>query len=284
MRHKIALIAAMLLVPAIAHADGSKDQYHFFNPTPVEKMRPMSTDRPDRTESAYSLDAGHFMLESDIVAYSRNDDRVGGNRQNSKTLGFAINNYKFGLTNNSEIQFIVESYQHSTVSDQSAGTRRTNQGFGDITVRFKHNIMGNDDGKLAIALMPYAKLPTNNDDLGNDSIEGGFLLPVAYELGGGYALGFMTGFEYNKDDGDSGYHPAYLNSIVLDKAITSELTGYVELYTIRSTAPGSQWKNTLDLGMTYMVTPDLQLDAGINIGISDAADDYNPFLGVSYRY
>jgi hypothetical protein len=31
----------------------------------------MSTDRPDKTETAYTMDAGHFQMEMDLVTYGR---------------------------------------------------------------------------------------------------------------------------------------------------------------------------------------------------------------------
>jgi hypothetical protein len=48
--------------PAAVAATGPADKSAFslFNPTPRELMREMSTDRPDTTESPYTVDAGHF--------------------------------------------------------------------------------------------------------------------------------------------------------------------------------------------------------------------------------
>jgi len=40
----------------------------------------------------------------------------------------------------------------------------------------------------------------------------------------------------------------------------------------------------VDFGLTYALTKNIQLDAGINIGITRAADDWNPFVGVSWRF
>ncbi|WP_375396658.1 hypothetical protein [uncultured Sphingomonas sp.] len=37
-----------------------KSQYTLFDPTPRAAMRPFSTDRPDTTESPYTVDAGIF--------------------------------------------------------------------------------------------------------------------------------------------------------------------------------------------------------------------------------
>jgi hypothetical protein len=39
-----------------------------------------------------------------------------------------------------------------------------------------------------------------------------------------------------------------------------------------------------DLGFTYGLTGNIQLDAGCNFGITESAKDYNPFVGVTFRF
>src|SRR6266436_4230281 len=51
-----------------------KAAYHLFNPTPREYLREMVADRPDKTESPYTVDAGHFQVETDLVSYTRDHD------------------------------------------------------------------------------------------------------------------------------------------------------------------------------------------------------------------
>jgi Putative MetA-pathway of phenol degradation len=41
---------------------------------------------------------------------------------------------------------------------------------------------------------------------------------------------------------------------------------------------------TLDLGLTYALTRNVQFDARLNLGITRAAPDVNPFVGVSFRF
>ena len=43
-----------------------------------QAVRPLSTDRPDTTESTHTVDAGHFQIESDLVAFSHDRDTGGG--------------------------------------------------------------------------------------------------------------------------------------------------------------------------------------------------------------
>ena len=48
-----------------------KRAYTLFKPVPKVLMRSLSTDRPDATESAYSVDAGHFQVETDVLRLGR---------------------------------------------------------------------------------------------------------------------------------------------------------------------------------------------------------------------
>lgn len=40
----------------------------------------------------------------------------------------------------------------------------------------------------------------------------------------------------------------------------------------------------IKLGLTYAVSDNIQLDADVNLGLTDAADDLNVFVGVSGRF
>ncbi|HEY2952117.1 MAG TPA: transporter, partial [Verrucomicrobiae bacterium] len=62
------------------------------------------------------------------------------------------------------------------------------------------------------------------------------------------------------------------------------LAGYVEFFSLVSSETGSDWIGTVDLGFTYALSDNIQLDGGVNIGVTRSADDINPFLGVSWRF
>jgi long-subunit fatty acid transport protein len=40
----------------------------------------------------------------------------------------------------------------------------------------------------------------------------------------------------------------------------------------------------LATGFTYKLNKNLQLDAGVNVGVTSAADRINPFVGLSRRF
>jgi hypothetical protein len=259
-----------------------KSQFHLFNPTPSQYLREMSTDRPDKTESAYTVDAGHFQLEMDLVSYARDEERIGGTTSKVDAWAVAPINLKIGLCNQADLQLILQTYNDVRV--RSGGVTQTLRGYGDTLVRIKWNFWGNDGGPTAMAAMPYVKLPTSQDDLGNNSVEGGLILPFAASLPWGFGLGVMTQFDAARDEGGDGHHAEFINSITLSHDIAGKLGGYVEFFSLVRAENRSDWAGTFDMGLTYGLTESIQLDTGVNIGVTKAANDVNPFLGLSWRF
>src|SRR5688572_31905736 len=109
-------VIGLMCAVALGNED-PKDQFTLFNPTPPALMREMSTDRPDKTESPYTVDAGHVQVEMDVVTYSY--DRYNPERadQRVQTLGVGITNWKLGLTNDIDFQLVTESFVWQRVED-----------------------------------------------------------------------------------------------------------------------------------------------------------------------
>ncbi len=261
-----------------------KSGYHLFHQTPGDTLRELSTDRPDKTESPYTVDAGHFQIEMDLVSYARDHDTANGADTVVDAFAVAPVNLKVGLFNNVDLQLVLDTYNHVTTRDRQAGTTERQSGFGDITVRLKKNFWGNDGGKTAFAMMPFIKAPTNQDGLGNRSVEGGIILPLAVELPLGWGMGLMTEFDFLRNDENSGYHTTFVNTATFSHDIIGNLGGYVEFFSEVSSQRDTPWIGTVDLGLTYGLTENIQLDAGVNLGVTKSADDYNPFIGVSVRF
>jgi hypothetical protein len=283
---EVSFLPVYLAIAATAFAADApldKSQYNLFNPTPPQWLREMSTDRPDKTESPYTVDAGHFQIEMDLVNYSYDKHNPRRDGTIVRTWGIAPVNLKVGLLNNLDLQLVLQPHTYVHTSDPAAGVSKR-RGFGDITTRVKWNLWGNDGGETAFALMPYLKLPTNQDQLGNRSVEGGLIAPLAVELPAGWGMVLMTQFDVVRNEASSGYHPEFVNSVSFSHDLIGDLGGYVEFFSKVSTERGSAWEGTVDLGLTYALTKNVQLDAGINFGLTRAADDFNPFIGLSWRF
>ena len=240
----------------------------------------LTPDRPDKTESPYTVDAGHFQLEMDFANYTY--DQSDGTT--TKAWNVAPVNLKAGLCNNVDVQFVFDNYLHVRTDDRVAGTSATQSGVGDFTTRLKINLWGDDGGQTAFGLLPFVKFPTSTDSLGNNAVEGGIVFPLAVKLPHGFDLGLETAVSCLRDDNDSSYHADFINSITCDHAIIGKLSGYLEFFSDLSTESHAGWIGTVDAGLEFLVTENVQLDCGCNFGVTRAADDFNPFAGITVRF
>jgi len=269
-----------------AEPRADKSGYHLFKPVPKDLMRELSTDRPDKTESAYTVDAGHFQIESDLFAFERDRNNPEHDGTRVDAYSFAATNFKMGLTNSIDIQFVFEPHTISKTrarDEDGVVFHETQQGFGDLTVRTKFNLFGNDAGGKALALMPFVTFPTNQDELGTEGVEFGLIIPYNMDLPFGWAMGVMTEVDAVRDEEDNGYDADFVNTITFGHDIIGNLGGYLEFASVVHSS-GSPWEGTLDAGFTYGFTDDIQLDWGCNFGVTRSAPDVNPFLGLTVRW
>jgi hypothetical protein len=255
-----------------------KSGYNLFNPVPDDLMRDLSPDRPDETESPYTVDAGHYQWEMDFANFTY--DKSGGTTTKAWDAGDF--NLKAGLLNNVDLQFMYDNYLNVWTRGPS-GHAATESGFGDLTTRLKVNLWGDDGGQTAFALLPYVKIPTATGGLGNGAVEGGMILPFAVSLPHDFDLSMETAAGLMKN-ADAGYHEEFIASASLDHPIIGKLSGYLEFFSNFTTESHSGWVGTVDTGLEYMVTKNIQLDANCFFGVTPAAPDINPFAGITVRF
>ncbi|HMP82621.1 MAG TPA: transporter [Verrucomicrobiota bacterium] len=265
-------------------AAADKDQFTLFNPTPRDLMRPMSTDRPDLTESPFTVDAGHFQIELDAINYAYDCPDSGNDRVRTDSYSVASVNLKLGLLNRLDLQLLLAPWNYVRTEDKTAGSVHKQCGFGDITARLKFNLWGNDGGNTTLALMPFVTFPTSDDGVGNSEMAGGIIVPFAMELPAGWGMGAMTEVDFVEDSDGNGHHAEFINTITFGRDIVDALAGYVEFFSAVSVESDSDWIGSVNFGFTYALSEDMQLDAGLNIGVTRSADDLNPFAGFSWRY
>jgi hypothetical protein len=237
-------------------------------------MREMSTDRPDATESPYTVDAGHVQIEMSLIEFSREDN---GPREDA--YAYAPINLKLGLLNTLDAQLILAPYERSQVEDDEDSS-----GFGDTQLRVKWNLWGNDSGDTALALMPYVKFPTGDDSITNDHVEGGLIVPFALALPAEFSLGLMAEFDIVREEADEGYELDFVHSAVLGRDLVGPVGAYAEYFGIAGTDAATDYRAFFNTGLTIAVTPDVQLDTGVQIGLTEDAEDLGVFVGVSFRY
>jgi hypothetical protein len=286
MRHALlpatmGLVAVLMVATVDASAD-DKDQYTLFNPTPVDKMRDFSTDRPTKSNVPYTVDAGHFQYEGDIFIYSHDNTSTPDTSFTSWVIGNPT--FKLGLLNNVDFEVNFSAYNNIQAMTRSTGVAAGVGGFGDTFTRFKWNLFGNEGGGPAFALIPYAKWPTAPQGIGNRFVEGGLIAPLAVPLPGGFTTILMGEMDILKNPNDAGHHVNFPALINLNRQIVPNLTGYAEIYANWSTSPDVRDIYTLDFALAWTPKPNFQLDIGINIGLVSAAIPYQIYMGIAQRF
>jgi hypothetical protein len=288
MKTLLALLTTLLLAsPILAQETQStqstqpdKSAYSLINPTPRDQMREMNTDRPDKTESPYTVDAGHFQAVISFIDFTYSNPSPGNTTNTYKVLP---SNLKVGLFDNVDFQFVFEPYDNQS-STNPPGPNNQAQGFGDIQLRGKINLWGNDQGSTAFGLMPFIQLPSGTGDLSNDHVEGGLIIPLAINITSVWDIGLMAQFNAVRNNTNTSYGGEFVHTLTNGFDLTDKLGLYLEYAGIYSVETGNNYQGTVDIGFTYGLTDNIQFDIGTNLGVTPAADAVNVFAGISIRY
>jgi len=253
-----------------------KQRYNLFHPTPKDSLRSFDPDRPNVTESPYTVDAGHFQYEADFVRYQFKTTE----ESRKRALLYNYFNVKLGLTNSLAVQLLVQTYARQHSLQFSDNKRSTDAGFGDLTLRLKKNFLG-DDGNVSLAVIPYLTFPTNHYEE-NTKYEGGIIIPVMFKLKNDWQLSTQVEGDRLKDDTGEGLHNQLLQSVNISHPIFSKnLNAFLETY-YEYNLKEHNMNNYADAALQYQVSSSLMFDIGFNYGIQKAAD-HALFAGIAFR-
>jgi len=229
------------------------------------EVRDFAPDRPSRSDSPITVARGFFQLETDFASYTDAGDQL-------QTLDPTI---KYGISDrvDGEVQLggLVTQAGHQ-------------ESFGDVVIRLKLSLLGDDGGGTAIALIPYVKAPTARQPVGNGQVEGGVNAPILFSLPYDVGLTVEPEIAVLKNALNTGRQVSFTGIINAGHRIVGDLNGFVEVYgqayADRATAP----QVTFDTGLSYAVMKTLQLDLGASVGLNHATPGVNLYSGVAVRF
>jgi hypothetical protein len=267
----------------------NKWQYTLFNPVPTDQMRGMDTDRPDKTNTPHTLDAGHFLIEAGIVDYTFNHDRYYTADSRVETAGFGLFNFRLGLTNNVEVDLAYNAEQFLRATDNIAHQSTRQNGIGDTTIGSKINLWGNDgtDDVLwgtALGIQPQLKIPTARQSIGNGHAELTVSIPFLITLPGQAHLGLQPTIGWQRNTTNDGDVTGWQNTIALDRVFFDRFDPYIEYWAYVSTERHVIAQQTLDVGLTVAITDNLVWDAAVNFGLNRPSTQLECTTGVSVRF
>jgi Putative MetA-pathway of phenol degradation len=274
-------------VPAAAEQDAGAPAdpraFSLFNPVPDADLRPLCTDRPSKSSAPCTVDAGHLQIESDL--FNVTVDRTGG----ATTDTYLITNptLKLGILKTVDVEVNMVPFEIVTVTDHATGVRSQESGVGDLLLKLKWNLIGDDGGNFSIALFPYLKAPTAKVGIGNGSVEGGVIVPINFSLPAKWSLSINAELDSLKNILNDSHHFNTSSTVSLNKSVSDTVTLSGEIWTDTNFDPQSTTTQfSADLGIAWIPRrrPNLQLDGGLNVGLNNVTPGVQTYVGVSRRF
>ena len=237
-----------------------------------EAIPELITDRPDQTESSTLVPFKSLQIETGFVMENDKSDF-------SKKTSFAYNTtlLRYGLFKNMELRLGLE-YLGEKIEIKNPNTLNSYRGLSPLYIGFKTKIAEENGWMPEIAFLGAMILPFTADKAFKPSHPAADMrFSFAHTLSDRFSLGYNIGAEW---DGESA-NPSYFYSISLGIKIIDKLGMFIESYGLLH--KGSNNEHIADMGFTYLILPNLQLDISGGIGLNDEAIDNFISAGLSIR-
>ena len=237
--------------------------------------------RAQVTETPATVEPGKFFVRMDAVTVGVNRDKTEPMRYTA--LGLASSILSIGMTQNVDVQvgaqfFVRETFQFG------GGARNSRSGWGDTSVRAKWRFWSDSTLGASAAVIPYVKLPSKTTGVGNNHVEGGFIVPWAMKLALGTEVGAMGQWELKRNDANNGYDSRWFASAFVRQALVAGFGAYGETTVEANSASSSRFVGTLGGGATYDFSKFLQFDYGVSRGLGGRATDWINVLRLRWSF
>ncbi len=258
------------------------DGWAWWNPAPLTE--PIVTDRPDFTESTSTVPRGHVQLEG---GYTFTYDREKGARSRSHTAPELL--FRVGLLDDFELRVGWEGY--TWTNDKHPGETRVgrpitiddwSQGGADQYVGFKWKLLDQKGLRPDFAIIPAIAVPTGGGGFSSGDVDPEIKLAWGYDLTDRLGLAGNLNFGLPTDEGERFFQTGA--SVSVAYALLDDVGSYFEYYGFYPNARDADCAHTLNTGLTWQITPNLQLDWRIGGGLNEEADDFFTGLGFAIRF
>ena len=243
-----------------------------FLPIFAQQERPeLITDRPDATEAPSVVVRGALQIESGALFTSFEDDVL---QTNTTTYNTTL--LRFGLLENLELRlgwdFVEQRNKLSTAQEEVI-----QNGLSPLLLGMKVNITQEKGWLPTIGLIGHLFLPfTASDDFKPQNTGVDFRFAFDHTLSESSSIAYNLGAQWEADTPGA----AYIYTLAYGYSLTDSFGLYAELYgdMPENNSANHYW----DAGLTYLVLPNLQLDATVGTSITEG-QDVLVSAGFSYR-
>ena len=225
----------------------------------VQGQETIVSDRPDQTEASVTIPHRSFQIETGF----------GFNFTNQKTSFSAPNTlFRYGLFPFLELRLFNEIL----VEKQTSLIK--NSGISDLQVGVKVQVFKKEDNKTSVALLSHLITPSGSTQLSEHAWGNTSRILITHQFNDKTALGYNVGYTFlNSTKGD------LVLTLSCAHAVTSKFGLFAEVY-----GDWIEFDKAIvngDAGFTYLIKPNLQLDASYGLGFSQRMNFAS--LGLSWN-
>jgi hypothetical protein len=247
----LTLIACALTLPAVA--------------APEE---PLVGDRPDFTESALTIAPGRAQFEAGIT------DARGGDREVTDVGEVLV---RVGLARRTEARIFLGSWV------DLSGPEGEDTGARNAALGVKQGLLTGEGARPQLALLASATLPTGSEDLAARQVQPSLTVAAEWDLSERFGLGTNLGWaSLYVNERDDRFDSVWL-SASLGFSASDRLGLFLEGFGFQREEIDGDARAYADLGATYLITADFQLDIRYGRGFNGVDDEWFAGGGVVWR-
>ena len=232
---------------------------------PAQFGNQLESDRPDFTDSASTITPGHLQFEG---GYTYTTDK-----SDTHTLPELLT--RFGIADSLEGRISWEGWSWTRSGDDNdSSTSNLNLG-GKVRIL--------TDTEVLVSAIFDMDLPTGSKENNHRGVEPNAKLLFTYDISDTLELSSNFNFSAPHDE-DHDRIFEYSHSASVAKSLCEDIGLFIEYYGFmpQDSDPAGP-THYADGGVTYLLTPDFQLDIRVGFGINGRADDLFSGLGLVYR-
>jgi len=224
------------------------------------ELNELTVDRPGIAESPFTVSPGTFQFETGFDYY---------NRQNGDIYFLPTMLFRTGLSNTAELRIT----ERQTIDKTG---EKTVNGLSPLYVGVKVHIIKQrrwipETDILTNLVIPLGDGPLQPNGLGHE-----LLLLFQNDISEKFAINYNIGYLwFNIEQGE-----IFTGSLCFNYLPTKRVGLFIEYFTLSTSWPG---EHGVDGGMTYLLTPHLQLDFSGGISYQEGNRNYFLSTGFSFR-
>lgn len=231
----------------------------------IASAREFNNERPDKARLAYTVDEKKLAFEPELINYSTQ-------KENDKSAISSEFFFRYGVSANAELQLVTTPYKKESYKE--SGKRERESGFGRTEFALKRNILGNDDGDVALAIIPYLYT--------EDRVEGGLAFAMDSFIYNSYYFSVTLEGNNIRRDLDLEWQSNFSGAVSMGREAFTDTYFYLELFNESGLNKEQGNITTFDLAVQFEINPTFRVDVGTFIGLSPEADDLQTFAGAAF--